>query len=36
MIESLVKVLVTSLLVVAISEAGKRSALLGAVLRRFP
>jgi hypothetical protein len=34
--ESLVKVLVTSVLVVAVSEAAKRSTLLGAILASLP
>ena len=36
MIETIVKVLVTSVLVVAISEAAKRSMLLGAILASIP
>jgi len=36
MIQTVVKVVVTSVLVVAISEAGKRSALLGAILASLP
>lgn len=36
MIESVLKVLVTSVLVVAIAEAAKRSSLLGAILASIP
>ena len=36
MLQTVIKVLVTSVLVVAISEAGKRSAMLGAILASLP
>lgn len=36
MLQTAIKVLVTSVLVVAISEAGKRSAVLGAILASLP
>ncbi len=36
MLQSLLKVVVTSVLVVAISEAGKRSSLVGAILASLP
>lgn len=36
MLDTAIKVLVTSLLVVAVSEAGKRSALLGALIASLP
>jgi len=36
MIQTVIKIMVTSVLVVAIAEAGKRSALLGAILASLP
>lgn len=36
MLQNLIKVIITSVLVVAVSEAGKRSTLLGAILASLP